>query len=63
MNKFELCCRCESVGRKPKRGVHKIVGPIGIRSLICNKCQKELIETDNLYYAADYEIEDYEKAS
>lgn len=45
------CGRCESVGRKPKQGVHDMIGPNGHRVCICDECLEEVqLEQEYEYY-------------
>ncbi|KKK51452.1 hypothetical protein LCGC14_3114810 [marine sediment metagenome] len=48
------CLRCETVGRKPGEGIHKVIGPNGDteNSFVCNKCLEEI---DYCTYAPEYE--------
>ena len=51
------CSRCESAGRKPKTGVHSMVGPNGIKMLVCPICYDEIVEEQGgvEYFTAAYE--------
>jgi hypothetical protein len=49
------CPRCEAVGRKPKVGEHEVIGPNGIKSLVCNKCIEEI---KNIVELVEYEDEE-----
>jgi len=49
------CSRCESVGRKPKKGKHEALGPNGVKSLICDEC---LEEVDCIIVGTEYENEE-----
>ena len=62
MNKFEPCMRCESVGRKPKRGIYSYAyGPY--RGKICKECDTEVKEENEIYLMSDFEIEENKEAS
>lgn len=47
------CLRCESVGRKPQRGVHLVVGPNGIRGKLCDQCFEEVSAEDVIFNLAN----------
>lgn len=49
MKKAKKCLRCESIGRKPKEGVHEMIGPNGVRTLICEECYQEIQNEDIVY--------------
>ena len=44
------CPRCESVGRKPQKGIHSVVGPNGIRGKLCDQCFEEVSAEDVIYF-------------
>lgn len=54
------CSRCESVGRKPEEGIHEMIGPNGIRMIICSICYDEVIEEQGgrEYFTTAYEDEE-----
>ncbi len=53
------CPRCEAVGRVPGMGKHKVVGPNGIESYVCDDCLEELdVYTYNLGLRFEYENEE-----
>lgn len=53
------CPRCEAVGRVPGMGRHKVVGPNGIESYVCDDCLEELdVYTYNLGIRFEYENEE-----
>lgn len=52
------CPRCESEGRTPGVGVHKALGPNGVKSLICDHC---LDEVDCIIIGTEYENEENEE--
>lgn len=63
---MKLCARCESVGRKvPNKGTHNVIGPNGIKTVICDVCLKELEDDDVLTYYMEFrdEIENDEEVS
>lgn len=51
------CPRCEAVGRRPKKGVHEVIGPNGIRSYVCDDCIEEI---QNSVELIEYTNEDEE---
>ena len=45
------CLRCESVGRTPPHTAHyKMIGPNGIKTIICRKCYKEVKAEQKFLY-------------
>ena len=61
-DKFVPCMRCESVGRKPKRGIYDYAyGPY--RGKLCKQCDEEVNEEEQFYTTVDFEIEENKRAS
>jgi hypothetical protein len=42
------CGRCESVGKKPKEGTNKVIGPNGIKTQVCDDCLDEIDATTDI---------------
>lgn len=63
MKELVFCTRCESVGRKSRKNANNIViGPNGIRTVVCDKCLDEIDEERKIKYFV-YEIKEDEGTS